>query len=222
MLTTAIDMDLPHPTAPPVQKPAVRLVVQLVAVLIASALLGGATSFAQGLLPDGLRPFANSASGWTILTTLIVSTCKARSTPSAVLGAASFVALVVGYQGVSTWRGFPTDETLFLIIGVVVGPFVGVAASWLTRDGWRALLGCGALAGIALGEGLYGLVRVLESTGWLYWTLISIAGLGLLAVTMQHRLHDARSRLLAALLVVAVAAAFFFAYNAVGEISRLV
>ena len=106
--------------------------------MLASALLGGATSFAQTFLPDALRPFANSASGWTLLTALVVGLCRARTLASAVLGAASFALLVLGYQYVSGLRGFPTDETLFLIVGLVVGPFVGVAASWLTRGGWRA------------------------------------------------------------------------------------
>jgi hypothetical protein len=221
MLTTAINTVSLRPTTL-LRRPAVRVGFHLIAVIIASAVLGGATSFAQTVLPDALRPFANSASGWTLLTALIVAARRARTAPSAAYGAASFVALVAGYQVVSTLRGFPSDETLFVIIGVVVGPFVGVAASWLTRDGWRALLGCGALAGIALGEGAYGLIRVVESTGWFYWTLLSIAGVGLVTVTTRHHLHDVRSRALAVVVVVVVAGAFFFAYSAVGQISRSV
>ena len=198
---------------------AVRFVIQLFAVVAASALLGGATSFAQTFLPDALRPFANSASGWTLLTALAVAACRARTAPSAVFGAASFVALVLGYQVVSTLRGFPTDETLFLIVGLIVGPFVGIASSWLHRDGWRALLGCGALSGIAVGEGAYGLVKVVDTTGWFYWTLIAVVGVGLLVVTSLHRVHRARGRVLAIVLVFAVGAAFLLAYSAVGEMS---
>lgn len=204
------------------RNPAVRFLIQLFGVVAASALLGGATSFAQTFLPETLLPFANSASGWTLLTALTVAACRARTAPSAVFGAASFVALVLGYQVVSTLRGFPSNETVFLIIGLIVGPFVGMAASWLHREGWRALLGCGALSGIAVGEGIYGLVRVSETTGWFYWTLIALVGLGLLVVTARHRMHTARSRVLALVLVLTVSAAFFFAYSAVGEISRTV
>ena len=204
------------------RKSAGRFVVQLFVVLAASALLGGATSLAQTFLPDAIRPFANSASGWTLLTALAVAACHARTAPSMVFGAASFVALVWGYQVMSTLRGFPTDETLFLIIGLIVGPFVGMASSWLRREGWRALLGCGALSGIAVGEGVYGLVKVADTTGWFYWTLIAVVGLGLLVVTARHRIHNARSRVLAVVLVLAVSAAFFFVYSAVGEMSRTV
>jgi len=42
-------------------------------VLVASFLLGGLTSYAQGFLPDAAAPFANSASGWTLLTALLVA-----------------------------------------------------------------------------------------------------------------------------------------------------
>jgi hypothetical protein len=191
------------------------VLIPLLAVVVASALLGGVTSFAQTFLPDAVRPFANSSSGWTMITALAVAICRARTAPSAILGAASFVALVLGYQAVSDLRGFPTDETLFLVIGVIVGPFVGVAASWLRRDGWRALTACALLAGIAGGEGVYGLTQIAATTGWFSWTLILIVGIALLVVTAWRRLHDPRSRLLAVLLTLVVAAAFFFAYLAI-------
>lgn len=195
-----------------------RLPVLLLLVVLVSLLLGGATSFAQTVLPDALRPFANSASGWTLLTALAVAGCRARTLPSAVFGAASFVSLVLGYQVVSTLRGFPTSETLFLIAGLVVGPFVGAAAAWLRRGGVRTALACGALAGIAIGESAFGLLVVSATTGWFSWTLIGVAGLGLLAHTVLRRLGTARLRLLAAGLVAATAVAFLLSYTAIGGI----
>lgn len=195
-----------------------RLPVLLLLVVLVSLLLGGATSFAQTVLPDALRPFANSASGWTLLTALAVAGCRARTLPSAVFGAASFVSLVLGYQVVSTLRGFPTSETLFLIAGLVVGPFVGAAAAWLRRGGVRTALACGALAGIAIGESAYGLLVVSATTGSFYWSLIGVAGLGLLAHTVLRRLGTARLRLLAAGLVAATAVAFLLSYTAIGGI----
>ena len=67
---------------------------------------------------------------------------------------------------------------------------------------------------------MYGLVKVSDATGWFYWTLIAVVGVGLLVVTVLHRIHSARSRVLAVVLV--VSAAFFFVYSAVGEMSRTV
>ena len=96
----------------------------MVIVVVASLVLGALTSHAQGVLPGPLRPFANSASGWTVLIAFIVWRIGARTLPSAVFGLASFVALV---------------------------------------------LGSGFLAGIAIGECLYGLIVVSGTTGWFYW-----------------------------------------------------
>lgn len=195
-----------------------RLPVLLLLVVLVGLTLGAATSFAQTVLPDALRPFANSASGWTLLTALAVAGCRVRTVPSAVLGAACFVSLVLGYQVVSTLRGFPTSETLFLIVGLVVGPFVGAAAAWLRRGGVRTAVACGALAGIALGEAAYGLLVVAATTGWFFWTLIGVAGLGLVTHTLLRRLRTAGTRLLAVGLVLVTALAFFFNYAAIGGI----
>lgn len=42
------------------------------AAAVAALLLGGLTSVAQGVLPDAVRPLANSVSGWTLLTILVL------------------------------------------------------------------------------------------------------------------------------------------------------
>lgn len=212
-----------RPTAgnPVKMRRALVVLRQFALVALGSLVLGGLTSYAQTFLPDALRPFANSASGWTLLTALMVGLFRARTAPSAVFGATSFVLLVLGYQFVSGLRGFPTSETLFLIIGVVVGPFVGVAASWLHRGGWRSILGCGVLAGIAVGEGAYGLIMVMESTGWFYWTLIGLVGVAVLVHVVVCRLHVTSARVVAVALVAVVAVVFFFAYLAAGRIGGL-
>jgi len=75
-------------------------------VVAVSFVLGGLTSYGQSLLPGSLTSFANSSSGWTLLTAVLVFLARPRPRPAAVLGALSFVALVVGYAAVSTARGF--------------------------------------------------------------------------------------------------------------------
>ena len=196
--------------------------IRLVIVVVASLVLGGLTSFAQEILPDPLRPFANSASGWTVLTALIVWRIAERTLPSAVLGLASFVALVLGYTIASELRGFTYSPLLFGLIGTIVGPFVGVAASWLHRTGPRAALGSGLLAGIALGECLYGLIVVSGTTGWFYWALIGVAGIALLATTLVKRAERRAAAILGVGLALAVAGAFFLAYSAVGAAAAAV
>lgn len=189
-----------------------RLVVKLGLAIVISLVLGGLTSPAQAWLPDAVNSFANSASGWTLLTALIVWTFRERAAPSAVFGAASFVALVLGYVIVSNLRGFGDTEGFFFVAAVAVGPFVGAAASWLHQHDFRAALGCGLLAGIGLGEAVFSLVSNEATTGWFYWTLISALSALLIAGMSTRRLSSGRNRALAIGSSIALAALFFAAY----------
>ena len=190
-----------------------RPVIRLGLVVVLSFLLGGLTSYAQGFLSDEFRSFANSASGWTVLTALLVYWSRARTAPAAVLGALSFVLLVLGYMVASQVRGFVYDPLLFSVMGVVVGPFVGVAASWLRSSGVRAALGTAVLAGIGLGESVYGLTVVRETTSPVYWTVIGVVGLVLLAGMLVRRIRGVRSVALAVGGTAVIAAAFHLAYT---------
>ena len=147
-------------------------------VIVASLLIGGAESWAQGFLPDWLRPLSNSASGWTLVTALLVFWSRVRPGVAALLGAVSFALLVIGYAAVSTWRGYTYSPVMWAAIGIVVGPFVGIAASGLRQRGIGAALGTGLLAGIGIGDAVYGLTVVADTTGIAYW--IIIGGLALL------------------------------------------
>lgn len=191
-------------------------------MLAASFLLGGLTSYAQGFLPDVAVPFANSASGWTLLTVLLVAWAardpRTRTWHAAVLGAASFVLLVFGYTVAADLRGFVYDPMMFGLVGLVVGPFVGTGAAWLHATGVRAALGTALLAGIGLGESVYGLTTVVETTGAEYWVVIGIVSLGLVGVMLRRRLRGAPQVLLAAAGAAIIAAAFVFAYRALGTI----
>ncbi len=182
-------------------------------VVALSFLLGGLTSYAQGFLPDAFASFANSASGWTVLTALLVHWSRVRTAPAAVLGAVSFVLLVLGYTVAADLRGFYYDPLLFSAVGVVAGPFVGVAASWLRTDGVRSALGAALLAGIGVGEAVYGLTLIRESTSPVYWTVIGVAGLALLAGVLARRVRGVLPVALGVGGTAVVAAAFYVAYS---------
>ena len=189
-------------------------------VVALSFLLGGLTSYAQSFLPDAFASFANSASGWTVLTALLVYWSRARTVPAAVLGAVSFVLLVLGYTVAADLRGYVYHPLLFSLVGVVVGPFVGVAASWLRASGVRAAIGTALLAGIGIGEAAYGLTLIGNTTSPVYWTVIGVAGVALLGGMVVRRLRGALPVGLAAGGAVALAAAFYVAYSSLGSVSR--
>lgn len=184
--------------------------------MLLSFLIGGLTSWAQGFLPDGLRSFANSASGWTVVTALLVFGSRTRAGTAAVLGAISFVLLVLGYSAASQLRGLFYDPLLFSAVGVAVGPFVGVAASWLRASGVRAALAVALLAGIGVGESVYGLTVVRDTTSPVYWALIGVAALALLTGLLARRIRGALPVALALGGTAAVAAAFHVAYSRLG------
>src|SRR3954447_24502916 len=98
-------------------------------IVVGSLVVGGLTSVAQGLLPDSLRSVANSPSGWTLLTVVMILAARLRLLPAAFFGGLSFVCLVLGYTFVSELRGLSYSPELWSAVGLLVGPVVGWSAS---------------------------------------------------------------------------------------------
>ena len=188
-------------------------------VAVSSFLLGAATSYAQGLLPDALTSFANSASGWTLVTVLLLSAVRVGPAVAAMLGATSFVLLTLGYSAAAQLRDLFYDPTLFALVGVVVGPFVGIATSWLRAvQPWQAALGTALLAGIGVGEAAYGLTAVADTTSPVYWVLIGSAALALLVAMLLRRIRGVQWKVLAVVGTGLTAGAFVVAYELLGGV----
>lgn len=119
---------------------------------------------------------------------------------------------MLGYAAAAQVRGFVYDPLLFSVVGIVVGPLVGVAASWLRATGVRAALGAALLAGIGQGESAYGLTIIRETTSAVYWTVIGVAGLALVAGMLVRRVRGAWPVALASGGSLVVAVAFYLAY----------
>lgn len=192
------------------------LAALVIAVLLASFVIGGLESFAQQFLPAALSPLANSASGWTIVTALLVFFSRVRTGWAAVLGGVSMVLLVCGYALVSTWRGYYYDPLMWSLIGAVVGPFVGVAAAWLHESRWRAALGTGLLTGIGFGEAVYGVVAISATTGLTYWIVVAALAATLLVVMLVRRIRGILPILVTLAVAVAVALAFLLTFAGFG------
>ena len=185
-------------------------------------LLGGATSFGQGYLPDGLRSFANSNSGWTLLAFVVVVICSRWQSASrwwiaAGLGLVMFHALLQGYALVSTLRGFPDSygpDDFYFVVATLAGPVIGLAAVWSRSD--RTLLravGIAVFAAVMIGDGISGLTRVAETTGWLYWVIAIALGTGALVCVVARRLSTWSDRALAILMTGVGAGAFVLLFS---------
>jgi hypothetical protein len=103
------------------------------------------------------------------------------------------------------------------VVGLVVGPFIGVAAAWLRSSGLQAALGTALISGIFLGEAAYGLTVVADSTGPVYWVVIGALGAILLVGMVSLRVRGWMPVAVAVLGAAAVAGAFLAAYGALGQ-----
>ena len=166
------------------------LLVQLASIITVSLALGALTSFAQGV--EALSSFANSVSGWTILTATLVALLRPPLGWGAALGAASFVSLVLGYTIASELRGLTYDPAFWGLVGLCAGPVVGAAAAATMSAGWRRALGSAVLAGILLTDALYGLTVVSATTAAGYWIVVLVLAGVLLVAVAATRPRSAR------------------------------
>ena len=148
--------------------------------------IGMATSVAQGLLPDTLAPLANSSASWC-LCAFVIAMVQRKPQSAALAGFVSLVAMIAGYALATELLGYPAGAvSLFVRWGaaaVVAGPALGVGAAWLRGpNGLRRAVGIAPIAGILLGEGLYGLTVVAATTSVGYW--IGQVAVGLAAVVL--------------------------------------
>lgn len=158
-----------------------------------AVLIGGLTSVAQQYLPPWVNSLGNSAGGWTMFAFLIVWLGRARPLLAGVLGIVVFQLLVESYSVVSEWRGFDDGDpftSIWTLVGVVTGPLLGVAAG-LARYApplWGALA-VTPLSAVLLGEGIWALNTITDTTSPVYWTLeIVLSAIFLLAAVLHRRL----------------------------------
>ena len=147
--------------------------------------IGIATSVGQGSLPEGLTSLSNSSGSWC-LCAFALALLERDPRRAALVGFAALVAMLAGYALATELRGFPVGTSMLVRWGaaaVIAGPALGVGAAWLRGpDPLRAAAGVAPIAGILLGEGLYGLTVVAATTSVGYW--IGEFALGLTLVVL--------------------------------------
>lgn len=108
------------------------------------------------------------------------------------------------------------DHRIFTIIGLVAGPVLGLSAA-LARHGtggssrrlWR-VLGFSPLCAVLIGEGVFGLSYVRETTGTFYWVLTIVLGIFVL-ILVNLRLRLGLLGTVVSVVVTALGAATFVA-----------
>ena len=174
--------------------------------------LGVLTAYAQGWLPEQVGSLANSSGSWA-LAAFLLAMLPRKPALAALAGTVCLIALLVGYIVGADVRGFPSSGSLIVFWGtaaVVAGPLLGLGGWWVkNRPGPLAALGVGAISGVLVGEGVYGLTFVADTTSPPYWWGSIAAGLALLVAVGAASRLPRRGDLGLALGICAVAAAAF-------------
>ncbi|MFL1377460.1 MULTISPECIES: DUF6518 family protein [unclassified Nocardiopsis] len=181
------------PAAPPAARAPLTPFQALGLALAGGLLVGFTTSFAQGWLPDALSSMANSGGSWS-LAAFLLALLGPRRWVSVVIGALALAAMVAGYDLASMLRGYGVAIFYTLFWGtaaVTIGPLLGWGADAVRHRTWWAPVGAGLMSGVLVGEGANGLLRLLETTSPVYWSLSVGAGLALLGWACVRRLRGA-------------------------------
>ena len=198
------------PTADPSSAKA-GLIVSLVGFV-----LGVLTAYAQFWLPEEVGSLANSAGTWSLAAFLLALLARNQRS-AAVFGVIALVALLVGYVAGAAMRDLSTSRPLIAFWGLVaiaVGPFLGLGAHWLkTEKAVYGALGAGGISGLLVGEGIYGLVEIADSTYPPYWVVEILVGLSLLIWASARRIRRAELVALAVTVTAVTAAAFVLVFR---------
>ena len=185
-------------------------------VLAAAALTGALTPFGMIHLPRSLHAVANSSAPWAMVAFATIFFVRARGVRAAVLGLCSFVVMDVAFWVVYEARigHYPNHYLAFWVgIAVVVGPLVGLCASWLRSKAILVrALGVAAPSSILIGEGAYMLAR-LPGESTLYAVGCVFAGVILCAVLGAIVLERIEAMLLSFVICAAASALFFAVYS---------
>ena len=212
------DIGLPHsPSAPGARSLASRLLSALPSTLGISAaalLLGGATSYGQLLLLPSLAPLANAATPWVVFSFVAVWLAQGSLIRSVLLAPLALVLINSGYGVVSAVRGHPYDPLDWNLVGLVVGPLLGLAA-WGAGSRRPALvaLGSGLVAAALIGESLHALLTIgypEQRPLWIAIDALTLVWIGLLAA---RRVRSAGWIAVQLLLVGVVASGSFLVYG---------
>jgi hypothetical protein len=192
--------------------------IRAVAVTVAIALAAGViTPFAQQYLPEWVNSLANASGSWTMIGLLAVYLSRARGVFAAALGITALLLLNEAYSAVSTARGhfyaggFSSQWTY---IAIAAGPIVGLAASWLrSSKPLFVAMAVAAPSAVLIGEGIYGLTVVADTTSPVYWCLQIAGGVAFVAIVAVRMLRSREYIVLAGALTLAGAALFFAFYT---------
>jgi hypothetical protein len=182
-------------------------------VMTAAVITGALTPLGEHHLPASVNSAANSSAPWAMVAFASVYVVRARAVFAAVLGACAFVAMDAAFSVAFRWEfGYHYANHYLLFwtgIAVIVGPLVGLCASWLRAPQpiLRAI-GVAAPSSILIGEGVFMLVH-LPGVSTLYSVACVLGGLLLFVIVAAAKLRRF-SHFVVSLAICAAASVLFY------------
>lgn len=180
-------------------------------IAIAGLIIGALTAYAQGWLPPQVSSLANSAGSWSLAAFLLVLVAL-DPWRGAFLGFVALITMLFGYVAAAAVRGYPaatSTVTFWVVAALVAGPVLGIAAVWVQEyKPWKVAVGIAVISGLLVGEAIYGLMFIADTTYPPYWYGELAVGLLILLVGFV-RLRARRAAVLSTVLTALVAGAFY-------------
>src|SRR6202012_3192021 len=155
--------------------------------------LGALTDLGQAWLPQSSASLANSGASWAAVA-FVLALLATGTGQAALWGLLGLAGLVGGYYVTAIAQHVPESPQsirFWFLAAVIIGPLLGVAASWVRRGGpVAAAPGAGAVAGLLGGESVYGLTAIAGSTSSIYWTVQLAIAVTLLAALNAWRVRE--------------------------------
>ena len=190
--------------------------VYAVVVCVAGFVLGVLTVLAQEWLPHEMGSLANSSGSWALVAFLLALLASNRSA-AAMLGFLTLATLLAGYVIGGEARDIASSRALIAFWGlaaVIVGPALGLCAYWIKTDrGYLAGIGIGVVSGVLIGEGVYGLTYIADTTYPPYWWVEIAVGVALLGWVLVRRVQGTWPLVTALASSLVVAGAFVAIYS---------
>ena len=192
--------------------------LRAVAITVGIALAAGVlTPFAQQYLPEWVNSLANASGSWTMIGVLAVYLSQARGVLAAALGVTALVLLNEAYSAVSSARGYPYAggfASPWTYVAIGAGPIVGLAAAWLrSTKPYLIAVAVAVPSAVLVGEGIYGLTMVADTTSPVYWWLQICGGIAFVTVVSVRMLRSAEYIAVAGALTLTGAALFVAFYS---------
>ena len=110
----------------------------------------------------------------------------------ALTGAVTLAMCELGYVLATEVRGgsnATSTVAFWIAAAILAGPPLGVAALWSRASRpLRRGAGFGVISGVLIGEGVYGLTKISDSTDWRYWSAeIAVAAVIVGWVALRNR-----------------------------------